>query len=155
MQNVVLMFWYVVGTVIINNMIKLHDNIPHIKGVIATRVKHECTGKLGSFHHGWWWPLALQSPLTRMSACAYTAWADIRYVLHNIPGGSFQLQGFLVSIVKMKLHLQYVQCDSNNLVSQGGASDIGTMYLLDVMSQWFRQLFVWQPTLDRVGRLTT
>ena len=27
--------------------------------------------KTQSFHHGWWWPLALQSPLTRMSTCAY------------------------------------------------------------------------------------
>ena len=71
MQNIVLVFWYVVGTAKINSMLKIHDNIPHIKGVIATRVKHKCTGKFLSFHHGWWWPLALQSPLTHMSACAY------------------------------------------------------------------------------------
>ena len=55
----------VVGIAVINNMLKIHDNIPHIKEVNTTRVKHKC------FHHGWWWPLALQSPLTRMSACAY------------------------------------------------------------------------------------
>ena len=34
-------------------MLKIHDNIPHIKGVIATRrstqVKHKCTGKLEVF----------------------------------------------------------------------------------------------------------
>ena len=45
-KNIVLMFWYVVGTAVINNMLKIHDNIPHIKGVIAARVKHKCTGKL-------------------------------------------------------------------------------------------------------------
>ena len=27
----------------------MHDNIPHIKGVIATRIKHKCTGKLEVF----------------------------------------------------------------------------------------------------------
>ena len=31
-------------------MPKIHDNIPHFKGVIATRVKHKCTRKLRSFH---------------------------------------------------------------------------------------------------------
>ena len=41
MQKIVLVFWYVVGTAVINNMLKIHDNIPHIKGVIATRVKHK------------------------------------------------------------------------------------------------------------------
>ena len=49
MQNIVLVFWYVVGTAVINNMLKIHDNIPHIKGVIATRVKHKCSGKLKVF----------------------------------------------------------------------------------------------------------
>ena len=49
MQNIALVFWYVVGTAVINNMLKIHDNIPHIKGVIATRVKHKCTGKLEVF----------------------------------------------------------------------------------------------------------
>ena len=49
MQNIVLVFWYVVGTAVINNMLKIHDNIPHIKGVIATRVKHKCSGKLEVF----------------------------------------------------------------------------------------------------------
>ena len=34
---------------ILNNMLKIHDNIPHIKGVIVTRVKHKCTGKLEVF----------------------------------------------------------------------------------------------------------
>ena len=34
---------------ILNNMLKNHDNIPHIKGVIATWVKHKCTGKLEVF----------------------------------------------------------------------------------------------------------
>ena len=43
------MFWYVVGTAVKNNKLKIHDNIPHIKGVIATRVKHKCTGKLKVF----------------------------------------------------------------------------------------------------------
>ena len=43
------MFWYFVGTAVINNMLKIHDNIPHIKGVIATWVKHKCTGKIEVF----------------------------------------------------------------------------------------------------------
>ena len=43
------MFWYFVSTAVINNMLKIHDNIPHIKGVIATRVKHKCTGKIEVF----------------------------------------------------------------------------------------------------------
>ena len=30
-------------------MLKFHDNIPHIKGVIVARVKHKCTGKLEVF----------------------------------------------------------------------------------------------------------
>ena len=30
-------------------LLKIHDNIPHIKGVTATRVKHKCTGKLEVF----------------------------------------------------------------------------------------------------------
>ena len=45
--------------------------VPHIKEVTATQVRHRCTGKLLSFHHGWWWSLALQSPLTCLSVCAY------------------------------------------------------------------------------------
>ena len=48
-QNIVLLFSYVNGTAVKNNMLKFHDNIPHIKGVIATRVKHKCTGKLEVF----------------------------------------------------------------------------------------------------------
>ena len=49
MQNIALVFWYDVGTAVINNMLNIHDNIPHIKGVNATRVKHKCTGKLEVF----------------------------------------------------------------------------------------------------------
>ena len=30
-------------------MLKIHDNVPHIKGVIATRVEHKCTGQLEVF----------------------------------------------------------------------------------------------------------
>ena len=30
-QNIVLMFWYAVGTAVINNMLEIHDNIPNIK----------------------------------------------------------------------------------------------------------------------------
>ena len=48
-RNIVLVFWYIVGTAVINNMLKSHDNMPHIKGIIATWVKHKCTGKLKVF----------------------------------------------------------------------------------------------------------
>ena len=48
MQNIALVSWYVVGTAVINNMIKIHDNIPHIKGVIATRINVQENSKFSS-----------------------------------------------------------------------------------------------------------
>ena len=47
---------------------KILDNIPHIKGVIATRVKHKCTGKLKVFitAGGGHWRCSRISPV-----CAY------------------------------------------------------------------------------------
>ena len=49
MCQILFVFWYAVGTAVINNMLKIHDNVPHIKGVIATRVEHKCTGQLEVF----------------------------------------------------------------------------------------------------------
>ena len=72
-QDIVLVFWYVVGTTVpvINKMLKIHDNIPPIAGVIADWIKHKCTGKLEVFimAGGSCWYLRL--PLTCMSVCAY------------------------------------------------------------------------------------
>ena len=53
-QNIVLVFWYAVA--VTNNMLKFMTIYP--KGVIATRVKHKCTGKLVFIKAGggrWCW----------------------------------------------------------------------------------------------------
>ena len=45
-QDIILVIWYVVGTTVINNILKMYDNIPLIKEVIAAQVKHKCTWKV-------------------------------------------------------------------------------------------------------------
>ena len=48
MQDIALVFWYVIDKAVINRMLQVHDNIPPVQRIISTRVKHKCicTGKL-------------------------------------------------------------------------------------------------------------
>ena len=77
-QDTVFLFWYVVGTTVINNMLKIHDNIPPIEGVIGAWVKHKCAGKPEVFimAGGGRWRCSRLPPV--LSACAYSCvWVAI------------------------------------------------------------------------------
>ena len=49
MQDFALVFWCAVCTTVITMILKIYDNIPPVKLIIAARVKHGCARKLEAF----------------------------------------------------------------------------------------------------------
>ena len=58
-------------------MLKIQGNIPRIKGVIVTRVKHKCTGKLEVFitAGGGRWRCSRLSPVCPRAP----TWTDMKF----------------------------------------------------------------------------